>query len=227
MLSKIILNILIIIILSVLAWLFYTGKLSLGEQPLSKSFSQFVGQGGTDKYVIANRKTNEKFTLTKVGLVKDTNAEISLVAQYHFHIKLAELTHHVENGIVFVDVPRLYLFTPVAIDYSTVRENCNGLLGLDCDELLKQLKQDIPSELVNKGMSQINTIYDTAAKALADNLNNYFKTNGAGRYYKSIIVKIVSEGGQSQRQFDYNDSFCDKEPCLLELDVSKVRELIK
>ena len=76
-------------------------------------------------------------------------------------------------------------------------------------------------------MSQINTIYDTAAKALADNLNNYFKTNGAGRYYKSIIVKIVSEGGQSQRQFDYNDSFCDKEPCLLELDVSKVRELIK
>jgi hypothetical protein len=227
-LSKIILNILIIIILSVLAWLFYTGKLSLGEQPLKESFSQFVEQNGADKYVIAELKTNETFTVTKFNnVVKDTIATISLVAHYNYYIKLAELTYQIKDGIVFIHAPRLYLLTPVAFDFNSVREKCDSLLGLGCEELFARLKQDMSTDLINKGSSHMISNYGTAAKSLADNLNGHFTKNGYGRYYKSIVVKIASEGSQSQRQFNYNDSFCDKEPCLLELDVSKVRELIK
>jgi hypothetical protein len=67
----------------------------------------------------------------------------------------------------------------------------------------------------------MGVVYDKAAKALADNLNNYFDANGYGCNYKSIVVSFSSEGGQSQRQFNYNDSFCGKEPCSLELDLGK------
>jgi hypothetical protein len=221
MLSKIIL----LIILIILGWLIFTGQLPLPNELLKKDVSQFVEQFGMDEYVVASRKTNETFTITKFGTIKDINAEISLVANYKFYIKFSELKHHVENGVVFVDVSRLYLSTPVAFNFDTVRETCDGLFGLGCKELLEQLKQDISADLVSKGLHQIPTMYDTSAKALADNLNNYFTVNGHNYYYKSIVVSFIAEGSKSQRVFNYNSEFCDKEPCLLRLNLdTKVKQ---
>jgi hypothetical protein len=78
MLSKITL----LIVVGVISWLVVTGKLSWSNStPLKESFSQFVEQNGADKYVIAELKTNETFTATKLSnVVKDTITTISLVA---------------------------------------------------------------------------------------------------------------------------------------------------
>lgn len=217
MLSKII----ILISLVILGWLIFTDQLPLPNELLKKDFSQIVEQFGMDEYVIAYRKTNETFTTTKFGTIKDTNAEISLVANYKFYIKFAELKYHFENGIIFVEVPRLYLSTPVAFNFDTVREKCDGLFGLDCKELLGQLKQDISADLVSKGLHQIAGMYDTSAKALADNLNNHFTSNGHNYYYKSIAVSFIIEGSKSQRVFNYNSEFCDKDPCLFRFNLDK------
>ena len=222
MLTKLIL----LVALLILGGLVLTGKLPLGntEKRVKQSFSQFIEQTGGDKYIIASRKTNEKFTITKFGLIKDTDADISLVAHYEFYIKLAELKHHIENGIVFVDVLRLYLSTPVAFNFDSVTENCNGLFGLDCKELFTQLKQDISTDLINKGTNQIPSLYDIAAKSLADNLNNYFTNQHLNHYYKSIVIRFTAEKSTSQRQFNYNAEYCNQEPCLLKFDLSKTHE---
>jgi hypothetical protein len=219
MLSKIIL----LISLVILGWLIFTGQLQLKNtnEILKIDVSQFVEQFGMDEYAVASRKTNETFITTKFGAIKDTNAEISLVANYKFYIKFAELKYHIENGVVFVDAPRLYLSTPIAFNFDTVREKCDGLFGLDCNELLEQLKQDISADLVSKGLHQIPTMYDTSAKALADNLNNHFTANGHNYYYKSIVVSFIAEGSKSQRVFNYNSEFCDKEPCLFRFNLDK------
>jgi hypothetical protein len=170
MLSKIML----LIAIGATSWLFFTGKLSWSDSPLKESFSQFVEINGADKYVITELKTNETFSATKLGVVKDTNVKISLVAQYKYYIKLTKLTYRIENGVVFVYIPMLYLLTPVAFNFDSVRERCDSLLGLGCEDLFVRLKQDISADLISKGMSQMSSVYDTAAKSLADNLNGHF-----------------------------------------------------
>ena len=219
MLAKLI----ILVSLIILAGLILTGKLPLPDtrETVQESFSQFIVQYGTDEYVVASQKTNETFATTEFGIF-DTDAEISLVAHYKFHIKLAELKYHIENGVVFVEIPRLYLSTPVAFNFDTVREKCNGLLGLKCEKLIQQLKQDVSSDLVSKGLHRIPSLYNMAAKSLADNLNNHFTANGHNDYYKSIVISFIAEGSKSQRQFNYNTDFCEKEPCLLKFKLNKL-----
>jgi hypothetical protein len=222
--------ILMILIIVVLSWLLFTGKLSLmNTQEVNTNFSQFISAQSEDEYVIARLVSNEEFSTETynelMGFpVGNSDAKLALVAHYKYYIKLAELSHHVENGVVFIHVPKLYLSTPVAFEFSTVREMCHqSLFGTNCTALLKQLKKEVSLELATKGNLQIGVIYDKAAKALADNLNHYFNTSGYGRYYKSMVVIFSSERNQSQRQFNYNDGFCGKEPCTLELDLGKGR----
>lgn len=218
----------LLIVVGILGWLLFTGKLSWTDSPLTGIISTFVKINGADKYVIAELKTNETFLATELSVFfKDKNANISLGAHYNYYIKLTELTYRIEDGIVYVDAPRLYLLTPVAFNFDSVRETCDGLLGLGCEEMFVRLKQDMSTDLINKGRLHMNSVYDKAAKSLADNLNGHFIKNGYGRYYKSIVVSFATEGSQSQRQFNYNDSYCDKAPCLLDIDAGKVRELIK
>ena len=213
-----------LVFLIILAGLIFIGELPLPDtrETVQESFSQFIAQYGTDEYVVASQKTNETFVATTEFGLFDIDAEISLVAYYKFHIKMAELKYHVENGVVFVEIPRLYLSTPVAFNFDTVHEKCNGLLGLKCEKLLQQLKQNVSSDLVGKGLHQIPSLYNIAAKSLADNLNNYFAANGHNYYYKSIVISFIAEGSKSQRQFNYNTDFCEKEPCLLKLKLNKL-----
>lgn len=233
MLSKLIFLATIILIIITLGWLIVTGKVSLvNTHEVNKNFSQFIELKESDEYVVAQLISNEEFSTEKynyvMGLpVGDTSVKLSLVAHYKYYVKLAELTHYVKNGVIFVHVPTLYLSTPVAFEFSTVRESQQEFLfAPNSKALLEQLKQAISEQLISKGKSQMGVVYDKAAKALADNLNNYFDANDHGRNYKSIAVSFSSEGSQSQRQFNYNDSFCGKEPCSLELDLGKGRALI-
>lgn len=191
-------------------WLGYSGKSPVDE--VLESFGSFVGLHGDDEYVIASLETNEVFNIEKYNSlmgfpIGDTNANLSLEVTYKYYVKLSELKHTLENGVFSINAPKLYLSTPVSIKFSTVRENSHAFLfGPSGKDLLNQLKNEVDEKLVLKGKSQIGVVYDKAAKALADNFNGYFLTNGYGRYYKNIVVSFSSEGSQSRRQFIYNAS---------------------
>ena len=210
------------------AYLLLTGKLAIvSTQEMDKSFSQLISLKGADEYVIAQLDTNEDFSVEKFNHVMgfpvgDTNAKLSLVANYKYYVKLAELTHHIQDGVVYIDVPKLYLSTPVAFEFSSVQESAaKFMFGVDEKALLDQLKSEASEKLRAKGQSQIGVVYDKAAKALADNFNNHFIKNGFGGNYKDIVVTFANEGSTSKRQFKYNESYCGEKPCRLELNLGK------
>jgi hypothetical protein len=214
--------------LIVVVWWINGGRISLVDtQEVSKSFSQFISLEGADEYVVARLTVNEEFTLEKyIFLFKfpvgDTQVKLSLVANYTYYVKLAELRHTVENESVYIHVPKLYLSTPVAFEFSTVRESERQFLfGPDGKALMDQLKQDVSKNLEAKGRAQISVVYDKAAKALADNFDRYFNANGLGGHYRNIMVIFDQEISQSKRQFSYSDGACGKERCSLEFDLGK------
>ena len=214
--------------LIVVIWWFYGGRISLVDtQEVSKSFSRFISLEGADEYVVARLTVNEEFTLEKyIFLFKfpvgDTQVKLSLVANYTYYVKLAELRHAIENESVYIHVPKLYLSTPVAFEFSTVRESWHRFLfGPDGKTLIDQLKQDVSKNLEAKGRAQTGVVYDKAAKALADNFDRYFNANGLGGHYRNIVVIFDNELSQSKRQFNYSQSSCGKERCSLELDLGK------
>jgi hypothetical protein len=211
-----------------LAYWLSTGKLALvNTQEVDKSFSQFISMNEADEYVIAQLETNENFSVEKFNHVLgfpvgDTNAKLSLVANYKYYVKLAELKHHIEDGTVYIDVPKLYLSTPVAFEFSSVQESAaKFMFGVDEKALLDELKSEASGKLRVKGQSQVGVMYDKAAKALADNFNNHFIKNGFGGNYKDIVVTFAGEKSASKRQFNYNESYCGKKPCRLELNLGK------
>jgi hypothetical protein len=213
---------------SLIFWLFFSGKLSIiNTRELNKGFSQFITLQETDEYVIAHLMSHEEFTAeqyrTLMGYpIGDTIAKLSLVANYKYYVNLSDLQLNAENDTVFIYAPKLYLSTPVAFEFSTVREFTDRFLfGPDKNDLLENLKQDVSAQLVVKGKSQIGAVYDKAAKALADNFYNYSIANGYGNHYKNIVVTFSDERSQSRRQFSYNKSFCGRESCSLELDLGK------
>ena len=210
------------------AYFLASGKLALvNTHEVDKSFSQFIAMKGTDEYVIAQLDTHEEFSIDKFNKVMefpigDTHANLSLVANYKYYVKLAELTHHIQAGVVYIDAPKLYLSTPVAFDFASAQENtAKFMFGVDEKALLSQLKNEATEKLRTKGQAQVGVMYDKAAKALADNINNYFKANGLSGNYKDIVVSFGSEGSASKRQFKYNESYCGEKPCRLELNLGK------
>ncbi len=226
----IVLTLLASTVAALIFWLFFPGKFSLIKtQEINKSFSQFVEIQGLDEYVLAKLVTHEEFIaenyMTLMGYpIGDTMAKLSLVANYQYHVKLRELKVNAENGTVFISAPRLYLSTPVPVDLSTLKESTDRFLfGPDKDVVLEKLKQEASAQLAVKGKSQMNAIYDKAAKALADNFNAYFVSNGYGRLYKDIVVEFGEEYSHSRRQFNYNPGVCGKAPCTFELNLGKGR----
>ena len=185
-----------------ITWLFIHGKLSLIDtQEVNKSFSQFIAISGEDEFVVAKLITNEEFTIEKynnlMGFpIGDSSVTLSLVANYMYFV--------------------------VAFDFSTVRESWREFLfAPDHKMLLDQLRGEVTAKLAMKGKSQVNAVYDKAAKALADNFNRHFSENGYGGYYKSIVVVFASERSPSRRQFNYAHSLCGNEACSQEMGLGK------
>lgn len=210
----------------VTVWLFSRGRISLVDrQEVSKSFSRFISQEGADEYIVANLTGNEESTIEiwrcvfPVGI---TQVQVSLVANYTYYVKLAELRHTIENDSVYIHVPKLYLSNPVVFEFSTVRESGRkSLFGLEGKARIDQLKLDISKTLDAMGRSQTGVVYDKAAKALADDFDSYFNANGLGGHYRNIVVFFDHEVSQSKRQFNFSHHACGKERCSLQIDLGK------
>jgi hypothetical protein len=224
--KKTLISVLIFISVGLAMWLYFGQKIRLFEtKEVNTTVSQFLDLSGADEYIIAQLITQESFTKEKYKYlfdlpIGDTAASIYLVAHYKYHIKLSELKYSVMGGDLVFHVPQLYLSTPVSFEFSTVNELCSAsLLGIDCAEMLKQLKNEVSNELAKKGRLQVGSVYDKAAKALADNFNNFNNSNRYAVDYKNIVVVFDKEASHSQRQFSYNKSYCGSEACSLELNL--------
>lgn len=142
------------------------------------------------------------------------------MAYYKYYVKLAELSQKLEGDTLFIQVPELYLSKPVAFEFSSVRVNEQvQAFGPDQQELSHKLKQEASTELALKGRLHTVAVYDRAARALAENFNNYFKHNQMHTYYKDIAIIFSSENKQSIRRFMFNQGFCGPLPCLMRLDL--------
>ncbi|OAI20075.1 hypothetical protein A1359_03430 [Methylomonas lenta] len=205
---------------------FYLQVRLIDNKEVNTAVSQFLDLRGADEYIIAQLVSHESFTKEKYKYlldlpIGDTSVSISLVAHYKYYIKLSELEYSVIGDNLVFHVPQLYLSTPVSFEFSTVNELCTTtLLGINCTEMLKQLKNEVSTELANKGKLKMSAVYDKAAKALADNFNNFNNSNKYSANYKNIVIVFDKEISQSQRQFNYNKSYCGKEACALELNLT-------
>lgn len=222
-----------ILLLGSAFWLFYSGALSIHHrQQISENFSQFISLQGEDEYILATLVSQETFSEeafdSLLGFpIGNTDASLSLVANYKYFIRFSELTHQLNGDTLVLNAPGLYLSTPVAFDFSTVQESANKFaFGPDQNQLLQQIKDKASGELTRKGQHQVRNVYDKAAKALADNVNNFHIANGNGGFYKEIMVVFANEKSPSQRRFSYSNSFCPGGPCKLEFNVGKERIFI-
>ena len=216
----------IVILIAWILWSFQKGSFTIvNRSGVANSFSQFVSLEGADEYVIAKLTSNETFNRHEFQHVfgfpvGDTRVSLSLVANYKYYIKLAELSQKLQGDILYIQVHELYLSKPVAFEFSTVRVNEQIVaFGPDHQELINKLKQDVSTELAYKGRLHTEAVYDRAAKALAENFNNYFKSNNMHTYYKEIAITFNNESGQSSRRFTFNKGFCDPVPCIMKLDL--------
>lgn len=189
--------------------------------------SQFKSLEQKDEYVLAEFKNHEEFAEQKYNFmfgypIGDTTAKLSIDAFYKYYVKLAELSVKIEGDTIYIHAPKIYLSLPVAFELSSVMENFEQFMfGPGKNELQKKLRQDLSKELEQKGNAQVIVVIDKAAKALADNFNQFLIKAGYGNYYKNIEVSFGDEDTQLQRQFHYNDSFCGDKTCLFELGINK------
>ena len=75
----------------------------------------------------------------------------------------------------------------------------------------------LSNNLTTKGNSQVNSIYEKAAKSLADNINTFLKTQDNKIGYKNISVTFNNEDGHLEHLFRYNDRYCGAKPCSAEI----------
>lgn len=216
----------VVVLIVWVTWSFQSGSFSIfNRTEMTNSFSQFVSLKGADEYVIAKLITDETLNRHEYkhlfGFpVGDTLVSLSLLANYKYYVKLAELTQRLDGETLYIQVPGLYLSKPVAFELSTVRLNEQVLaFGPDQQELTYSIYQEAPAELAYKGRLHTDAVYDKAAKALADNFNNYFKNNNMHTYYKDIAIIFSSESKQTIRRFMFNKGLCGSMPCLVQFDL--------
>ena len=93
------------------------------------NFSQFVSLRGVDEYVVNELRTNENFHRESEKIlwhdipIGRAVADISLIASFKYFVKLRELKYEIEGDTLVVNVPSIYLSTPVAYDSATVKNN--------------------------------------------------------------------------------------------------------
>ena len=92
-------------------------------------------------------------------------------------------------------MPDLYLVTPVAFDTATFNPVCHASLFSNCNKINAQLMSELSEELAAKGMEKMPSIYDAAAKSLADDFYHFVKDGKTGFKYKTIAVGFKKEGG--------------------------------
>ncbi len=200
-----------LILIVVIYFLKSNGYISFIDSDAYKSnVSQFISLNGSDEYVLAELVTNERFDrkqCTKKILgqcIGSASFDISFEAHYKYHIKLSELTYHMEGDALVFEIPNLYLSTPVGIDTTAEDSHCKQKLLGNCDKTRNDLLREVSGELERKGKASLPSAYDKASNKLADNFNEFAKNNSMGVFYKNIYVSILSENSKSRRVFSFN-----------------------
>jgi len=221
-----------LVLIMLVAGLFYTGKLSIIDQrELAQSFTQFIAIQGEDEYVVASLHNRETFDLQEfkeiLGMpIGDTEARISLDAHYKYFIKLSLLRVSLQEDTITIRAPKLLLSTPIAFDMASFKQTQKKFaLGPNKAEVMNKLQQKAALGLLAKGNRYKSIVYDKAAKALADNLHQYYMANGFEGYYKSIEVVFADEKTQSQRVFNYKNASCQVSACNAYIELNDDKRL--
>ena len=103
-----------------------------------------------DEYVVNELRTNENFHRESEKIlwhdipIGRAVTDISLIASFKYFVKLRELKYEIESDTLVVNVPSLYLSTPVAYDSATVKNNCNASTPfVDCKSTINILMSEV------------------------------------------------------------------------------------
>lgn len=192
------------------------------------SISHFVSLDGRDEYIIATLQTSESYNDTVCvheafgKCILPTTVTVEPEVFYKYFIKLGDLKYSISGDTLIFTVPKLYLSTPVPVNLTTIDQKCNSTIpNLNCQSVFNRLMDYISDSLEKKGEKQKPSVYEKAAKTLADNFNRFIINNGEEIWYKNISVTFVDEGSKSVHIFKYNESYCGHEKCNAEIDLWK------
>ena len=216
---------LILIGVAILFFQFSNLKLVSSEE-FNDSFSSFISIKGEDEYVVASLRSGETvrrqmFNKTIFDLpIGDTEASLSVIANYKYYIRLGDVVHRLADGKLYIDVPDLKLSMPVAFDITSVSESSKKTgFGPREEFLIKQLRVDMARQLRVKGELQKRSVYEQAAKSLADNFNKYLVENGFSGAYEEIVVSFNGVDNVIRRLYEPMDDDCGYLPCKVNFSV--------
>ena len=198
------------ILASSFAYLIYDFSL-FENRELDSHVSQFIALKGGDEYVIAELVTTEHFHresgkhLKYLDIpIQHSDLDVSLRAHFKYHIKLSELEYSMVDDTLVFTVPKLYLSTPVAFESSTFKPDCRASLFSNCEKVSSKLMSELSGDLEAKGLSELPVVYEKAAKALADNFDDFVRNNENIVFHRNIAVVFTDEASPSQRLFSYD-----------------------
>ena len=198
------------ILASSLAYLFHDFSI-FEKRELASHVSQFIALKGGDEYVIAERVTTEHLHresgkhLKYLDIpIQHADLDVSLQAHFKYYIKLSELEYSMADDTLVFNVPKLYLSSPVAFESSTFKPDCQASLFSNCKKISSKMMSELSKDLEEKGLSELPVVYEKAAKALADNFDDFVKNNENIVFHRNIAVVFSDEAGPSQRLFSYD-----------------------
>lgn len=192
-----------------------------------RSVTSFIALKGADEYVIAELQSHDTFSKRQCSkkilgnCIGYATVDISFEPHYKYYVKLAELNYVIDGDTLVFEAPKLYLSTPVGYQSAHQNTDCDKTLLGDCNKTRNSLMTELSADLEAKGLANMPSVYEKAAKSLADNFYQFASNNETGFLIKKIAVRFASEGSQSQRVFSYNKSYCGKEPCTIELNLGE------
>ena len=193
----------------------------------------FIALEGSDEYVIATLKTGE--TYQEIHCIKTlfgqcllpTRVEVHPEVFYKYFIKLSELRYSLSDDTLTLRAPQLYLSTPVAMDASSIDHHCQSVMAsLNCKETFNTLMDSVSERLKTKGILQKSSIYEKAARSLADTVDHIIRRHEQTIVYKNIAVIFGDEHGETVHWFRYNASYCGARSCTAELSFRQDKRLI-
>ena len=198
------------------------------KDDFENSFSQYHEINLKDEYIVAeevNWVTFNKIEYKKLFgdfPIGDSEATLSLKAHYNYYIKLSEVTHDLDNRTLTINIPKLYLLTPVAFDSASLKEKgVSKYFGGDPDELLNSLRRGITSELNIKGKVQMRNVREKASRSIAENFNAFLSNNKVSAFYDEIAVVFNDDKKVTYPKYGFKNSFCNPGPCRFEFDIGK------
>ena len=198
----------------------------INSEEFNSSISSFISIEGSDEYVIATLKSGEtlkkqKFRTTLFDLpIGDTDASISVVANYKYFVRLSDIVHRLVDGTLRIEVPDLELSVPVAFDIRSLSETSDRTgFGPREDILVQELRLEMAEQLRLKGNSQKFSVYEHGAKAIAENFNKYLEKNGLSGMYSQIVVSFRGVDSEVKRVFQYEADNCEDVLCTISWNV--------